>query len=175
MSRMMDLYLKDPSIYSIFIVSFVFLFSLARGIPSKVIEKIIDRRKIRSKKALELIESGMLTEEANSFLREYVEKSSFLMCYGISADAEMRDALIRYRKKHQDDIDWHDLRRAYPRIRLRDGNINVKIGRFDQFAMLFINFAALFFFVSSIFLFVISFFEGFPLYISIPELFLQIN
>lgn len=102
--------------------------------PFKVFESFSQRREKEHVLAKELIDSGKLTKEANDFLREHLEHYAFKRYYGISADSEMRNALIKFQRKHQRDITWSQIKRAYPNIRLIGTKVVATLGLFDHVA-----------------------------------------
>lgn len=99
--------------------------------PFKVFEHFSQRREKEHVLAKELLESGKLTKEANEFLREHLEHYAFKRYYGISADSEMRNALVKFQRKHQRELAWSQLRRAYPNIELVGSKVVAKLGLVD--------------------------------------------
>lgn len=89
--------------------------------PFKVFAHFSQKREKEHTLAKELLDTDKLTKEANEFLRDHLEHFAFKRYYGISADAEMRSALIKIQKKHQRELAWSQVRRAYTNIRL-DGS-----------------------------------------------------
>lgn len=100
--------------------------------PFKVFEYFSQRRAKEHTLAKELIESGKLTKEANEFLRDHLEHYAFKRYYGVSADAEMRNALLKFQRKHQREISWSQVRPAYPNIKLIEGNIEAHLEPLDH-------------------------------------------
>lgn len=107
--------------------------------PFKVFEHFSQRREKEHALAKELLESGKLTKEANEFLREHLEHFAFKRYYGISADSEMRNALIKFQRKHQREIAWSQVRRAYPNIELTGSKVTAKLGPLDHVARWFVS------------------------------------
>ena len=91
---------------------------------------ILNYSETRGKKhdlAMSLLGSKMLGVDANAFLREHLERSSFLCYYGIDACYEMRSAIFSFQAKSQGRISWRCLRLAYPSIRLNGSNLSVTL------------------------------------------------
>ncbi|KQX91193.1 hypothetical protein [Variovorax sp. Root473] len=100
--------------------------------PFKVFEHFSQKQEKEHTLAKELLETGRLTKDANEFLREHLEHYAFKRYYGISADAEMRIALVKFQKKHQREISWAQLRRAYTNIKLSDTKLEARLGWIDH-------------------------------------------
>ncbi|MBK7502208.1 MAG: hypothetical protein IPI14_05820 [Polaromonas sp.] len=100
--------------------------------PFKIYEYISKKRENEHNLAKELLESEKLTKEGNDFLREHLEYSAFKRYYGISADNEMRSALIKFHKKHQRDIKWIHIQRAFFNIKLNGAKIEAHLNLFDH-------------------------------------------
>ena len=100
--------------------------------PFRLVTYYVDRRDKHHEFARTLLDSNKLTEEANSFLRESLEKTAFSRYYGIRADARMRTGLIAIHEQHQDKITWVHIRRAYPYLRLMQGHVAVELRWFDH-------------------------------------------
>jgi hypothetical protein len=100
--------------------------------PFKVFAHFSDKKDKEHELAKELLQSEKLGKEANDFLREHLEKTAFRRYYGIYADPEMRSALIKFYKKHQRELGWHDLRRAYPNIKLVGTKVTAQLQWFEH-------------------------------------------
>jgi len=100
--------------------------------PFKIFAHFSDRKDKEHELAKALLESGKLGKEANDFLREHLEKIAFHRYYGIYADSDMRSALVKFQKKHQRQLSWHDLRRAYPNIKLVGTRITARLKWHDH-------------------------------------------
>ena len=61
-----------------------------------------------------------------------MEHYAFKRYYGIAADAEMRSALIKFQRKHQRDLSWTQIRRAYLNIKLKGTKITAKLDMLDH-------------------------------------------
>lgn len=169
-----DFILKNQGASSVFFAIFVSVVFAFKKMPEEILLKILNRRKARNKEALELIDAGKLSEEANDFLREYVEKSAFFLCYGICADSEMRGALLRFHGKNQSRIGWHDLRRAYSKIRLINGGIFIKLSWGDHFLSWCINILFFLLFSHACLSLLNYSINGVPSYISVPIFLVQV-
>lgn len=100
--------------------------------PFKIFTHFSDKKEKEHDFARSLLDSGKLGKEANELLREYLEKIAFQRYYGIRADYEMRSALLKFHRKHQRQLGWHDLRRAYPKIELVGAKITAKLSFLDH-------------------------------------------
>lgn len=89
--------------------------------PLKVVEHFSRQKEQEHVMAKDLLESAKLSKEANDFLCDYLERIAFKRCYGVFADRDMRSALIKFHRKHQRELTWPQLRRAYPNITLQSG------------------------------------------------------
>lgn len=95
--------------------------------PFKVFAHFSEKKEKEHELAKALLELDKLGKEANDFLREHLERVAFHKYYGINADSEMRTALLRFHKKNQRNIGWHNLRRAYPNIQLAETKITAHL------------------------------------------------
>lgn len=118
-------YATSDKIWTAFIA--LGIYYILKKEPFKVFEYISQKREREHALARELLESGKLSKETNEFLRERLEYFAFKRYYGISTDPEMRCALIKFQKKHQRNLKWSQIRRAYPNINLNDGKIEVDL------------------------------------------------
>ena len=100
--------------------------------PFKVFAHFSDKKEKENELAKALLESEKLGKEANEFLREHLEKMAFRRYYGIHADPEMRSALLKFYKKHQRQLGWHDLRQSYGNIKLVGTKITAQLSWFDH-------------------------------------------
>jgi len=100
--------------------------------PFRLITYYTDRRDKHHEFARSLLDSNKLSEEANSFLRESLEKTAFFRYYGIRADSRMRSGLIALHERYQDKFTWVHIRRAYPYLRLIEEQIAVEVRWFDH-------------------------------------------
>ena len=100
--------------------------------PFKVFAHFSQKREKEHTLAKELLEADKLTKEANEFLRDHLEHFAFKRYYGISADAEMRSALIKFQKKHQRELAWSQVRRAYTNIRLEGSKVVASLSWLDH-------------------------------------------
>lgn len=110
-------------------VAFLFLavYYILKKEPFKIFAHFSDRKEKEHDLARALLDSQKLGKDANDFLREHLERHAFRKYYEINADAEMREALIKFHKKHQRKIGWHDIRRAYSNITLTGTKISAKL------------------------------------------------
>lgn len=108
------------------------VFYILKKEPFKIYEYISQKRDNEHNLAKELLESEKLTKEGNDFLREYLEYSAFKRYYGISADYEMRSALIKFHKKHQRNIKWIHIQRAFFNIKLNGSKIETHLNLFEH-------------------------------------------
>lgn len=115
-------------------IAFLFLaiYYILKKEPFKVFAHFSERREKEHELAKELLESGKLGKDANEFLREHLERVAFSKYYGIQADPEMRGTLLKFYKKNQRVLGWHDLRRAYPNIRLVNSKITAQLSWLDH-------------------------------------------
>ena len=113
-------------------VLFLAIFYILKKEPLGTFFNYLDRKEKGNEFAKALLESKILSGDANEFLREHLEKTAFHRFYGIRADPEMRRALLKFYENHQHQLDWNDLRRAYPSIKLIDTTIIAKLGLFDH-------------------------------------------
>lgn len=100
--------------------------------PFKIFTHFAERRDKEHELAMTLMGSEKLSKEANGFLREYLERTAFQRYYGIHADNIMRNALLEFHRKHQQEIGWRELRRAYPNIRLDGTKLSAKLTWVDH-------------------------------------------
>jgi len=100
--------------------------------PFKVFAHFSEKKGKEHELAKALLESEKLGKEANEFLREHLEKMAFHKYYGIHADHEMRSALLKFYKKHQRKLGWHDLRRSYANIKLEGTKVTAHLSWFDH-------------------------------------------
>lgn len=130
---MIDLFVKIVSTNNIWIAFLAFaLYYILKKEPFKVFTYFSQKRENEHVLAKDLLESGKLTKEANEFLREHLEHFAFRRYYGISADADMRNALIEFQKIHRRGLSWSQVRRAYPNIELKGTRIEAKLNRLDR-------------------------------------------
>lgn len=108
------------------------VFYILKKEPFKIYEYISQKRDNEHNLAKELLESEKLTKEGNDFLREHLEYSAFKRYYGISADNEMRSALIKFHKKHQRNIKWIHIKRAFFNIKLNGSKIEAQLNLFEH-------------------------------------------
>lgn len=108
------------------------VYYILRKEPFKIFSYFSEKKEKEHDFARLLLDSQRLGKEANEFLREHLEKHAFRKYYEISADAEMREALIKFHKKNQRKIGWHDLRRAYPNIILTGSTVSVRLSLIDH-------------------------------------------
>lgn len=122
-------------------IAFLFLaiYYILKKEPFKVFAHFSDRRDKEHELAKSLLESEKLGKDANEFLREHLERTAFRKYYGINADHEMRAALIKFHKKHQRELGWHDLRRSYPKINLVDQKITANLSWIDHILRWFVS------------------------------------
>jgi len=107
--------------------------------PFKVFEHFSQKQEKEHTLAKELLETGKLSKDANEFLREHLEHYAFKRYYGISADAEMRNALLKFQRKHQREISWAQVRRACINIKLRGSKLEAKLGLLDHIFRWFVT------------------------------------
>ena len=100
--------------------------------PFKIFAHFSERKEKEHDLARALLDSQKLGKDANDFLREHLERYAFRKYYEINADAEMREALIKFHKKHQRKIGWHDIRRAYSNITLTGTKISAKLQWYEH-------------------------------------------
>ncbi|QYJ69725.1 hypothetical protein K0H59_11725 [Shewanella sp. FJAT-51649] len=110
-------------------IAFLFLavYYVLKKEPFKVFAHYSEKKEKEHDLAKTLLDSQKLGKEANEFLREHLERHAFRKYYGINADAEMREALIKFHRKHQRKIGWHDIRRAYSNITLSGTKISASL------------------------------------------------
>ncbi|MGP0171434.1 hypothetical protein ACSVIJ_06070 [Pseudomonas sp. NCHU5208] len=110
-------------------IAFLFLavYYTLKKEPFKIFAHFSDRKEKEHDLARVLLDSQKLGKDANEFLREHLERHAFRKYYEINADAEMREALIKFHKKYQRKIGWHDIRRAYSNISLTGTKISAKL------------------------------------------------
>lgn len=115
-------------------IAFMFLaiYYILKKEPFKIFAHLSEKKEKEHEFAKELLESEKLGKDANEFLREHLERIAFRKYYGIQADPEMRSALLKFYKKHQRSLGWHDLRRAYPNIRLDGSKIAANLNWTDH-------------------------------------------
>lgn len=115
-------------------IGFLFLaiYYILKKEPFKVVTHFSERRDKDYELAKSLLELNKLSQQSADMLIEHLEKHAFRKYHKINADTEMRDALITFHTKHQKEIGWHDLRRAYPNISIATGAIEVKISMIDH-------------------------------------------
>ena len=110
--------------------------------------------------AKELLESEKLSNEADSFIREKIEKVMFRKFYGISACAKLRKYLMSFHARHYPKINWTDLRCANLYYSFDGKKIVVSITKWDVFISRFIKIIFSLIFVVG----VIAIFSSFALY-----------
>lgn len=120
----------DKSLWTAFLVLAIYF--ILKKEPFRLITYYTDRRDRHHEFARMLLDSGKLTNEANEFLRENLEKAAFLQYCGIRADAHMRSRLINFHKQYFEEISWTLIRRAYLYIHLTKGSVSIKINRHDH-------------------------------------------
>ncbi|WP_010484940.1 hypothetical protein [Pseudomonas sp. S9] len=108
------------------------VYYILRKEPFKIFSYFSEKKEKEHDLARILLDSQKLGKEANEFLREHLERHAFRKYYEINADAEMRHALMKFHKKNQRKIGWHDLRRAYPNITLAGSAISVRLRLVDH-------------------------------------------
>lgn len=115
-------------------VAFLFLavYYTLKKEPFKIFAHFSEKKEKEHDLAKTLLDSQKLGKEANEFLREHLERHAFRKYYEINADAEMREALIKFHRKHQRKIGWHDIRRAYPYITLSGSKVSAKLKWHDH-------------------------------------------
>lgn len=108
------------------------IFYILKKEPFKVFTYFSEQKSKDIDQAKALLESEKLCKESNELLREHLEHYTFHKYYGISANKDMRSALLKFYQKHQDVIGWHDLRRAFPYTRPCGTSIKVKISWYNH-------------------------------------------
>lgn len=109
------------------------IFYILKKEPSKFFAQINEQRSKNIDQAKNLLECEKLSKESNQLIQEYIENYAFKKYYyGINANKKMRDALRKFYQKHQADIEWYELKRAYPYIRRKGSRIKVKLTRRDR-------------------------------------------
>lgn len=128
MNKLIDQFIDNLSAGDIW-VGFLMLaiFYILKKEPFKVFTHFRDQKIKDIEQAKSLLESDKLGKESNELLREHLEHYTFKKFYGISANKEMRTALLKFYQKHQRNIRWHDLRRAYPHIKPDGSSIKIEL------------------------------------------------
>jgi hypothetical protein len=156
MEQLIDYFVKNVTTDKMWIAFLALaIYYVLKKEPFKVFAHFSQKREKEHTLAKELLETGKLTKEANEFLREHLEHYAFKRYYGISADAEMRNALIKFQRKHQRDLSWSQVRRAYVNIRLKGTKIVATLSWVDHAFRWLVT--ALCWLVSAYALFVIGF------------------
>lgn len=133
MEQLIEYFTKNVTTEKIWIAFLALaIYYILKKEPFKVFAHFSQQREKEHTLAKELLESGKLSKEANEFLREHLEHYAFKRYYGISADADMRNALIKFQKKHQRDLSWSQVRRARVNIRLQGSKIVATLGWIDH-------------------------------------------
>lgn len=118
----------------------------------------LDRKDKYHDFAKNLLDQNMLTQEANRFLRESLEKEAFFKYYRIHAEALMRSSLISFHKRNQRELKWVDIRRAYPYVSLSQEGLEVNLKWYNKGERFFIFILSVCGFLFSAFVFVSAFF-----------------
>ena len=156
MEQIIDYFIKNVTTDKIWIAFLALaIYYVLNKEPFKVFAHVSQKCENEHTLAKDLLEGGKLTKEANEFLREHLEHYAFKRYYGIAADAEMRNALIKFQRKHQRDLSWSQVRRAYVNIRLKGTKIVAKLSWLDRALRWFVT--ALCWLVGAYSLFVIGF------------------
>lgn len=133
MEQLIDYFIKNVTTDKMWIAFLALaIYYVLKKEPFKVFAHFSQKREKEHTLAKELLEAGKLTKEANEFLREHLEHYAFKRYYGISADAEMRNALIKFQRKHQRDLSWSQVRRAYVNVRLKGTKIVATLSWMDH-------------------------------------------
>lgn len=98
----------------------------------------------KNKSINEVAKNEHLSEDVKLIIHEKVNALSFQSATGIYAENPLREKIIKKYNESKGDISLHQIRMAMPHIKLKSGEIEVKIGRFDKFAFWVTNAGALF-------------------------------
>lgn len=133
MEKLIEYFITNMSVEKMWVAFLALaIYYILKKEPFKVFSHFSEKREREHELAKELLESEKLTKEANEFLREHLEHYAFKRYYGISADAEMRSALIKFQRKHQRDLSWPQIRRAYLNVQLKGTKITAKLDMLDH-------------------------------------------
>jgi len=80
--------------------------------------------------ARELAENGILEKDSS----EYIEREAFYQFYKINTDSEMRSALTDFYERNKRKISLRDLQRVYYKMELKDGQLEIELGRWDRWS-----------------------------------------
>lgn len=138
----------------------------ATGIP--LLEKfltIIERIRGNRKQDIECIQS--LVKEAQSsndsqvHYQEYLNRVLFQKCYGISAGEFVRSRLFDFVENYTPNVEWRDIKKAYPYIERRGNRLFIKLKRPEQaFYVMLVAFSVIFLVFSACLLIISSFGNG---------------
>jgi len=101
------------------------IFYVLKKEPFKIFTHFNDQKIRDIDQAKSLLESEKLGKESNELLREHLESYAFKRYYGITANRDMRTALLKFYQKHQNTVGWHDLKRADSYIKPDGSSIKV--------------------------------------------------
>jgi len=108
------------------------IFYVLKKEPFKVFTHFSEQKNRDIEQAKSLLESEKLGKDSNELLREHLENYAFKKFYGINANKEMRASLLKFYQKHQRQVGWHDLRRAYSYIKPNEPSIKVELSIGDH-------------------------------------------
>lgn len=108
------------------------VFYILKKEPFKVFAHFSEKKDNDLSQAQSLLASDKLSNDTDELLREHVEREVFSKYYGIRAGKEMRAAMLKCFKKNENEIGWHDLRRAYPYIKLDERVLKVSLRWWDH-------------------------------------------
>ena len=140
MEQLIDYFVKNVTTDKMWIAFLALaIYYVLKKEPFKVFAHFSQRREKEHLLAKELLETGKLTKEANEFLREHLEHYAFKRYYGISADADMRNALIKFQRRNQRELSWSQIRRAIVNIQLNGSKVEARLGLVDHFFRWFVT------------------------------------
>ncbi|QRY82257.1 hypothetical protein JVX91_14525 [Pseudomonas sp. PDNC002] len=140
LDRILEEFIKTLNAGNIW-AAFIFLaiVYLLKKEPFKIYTHISEKKDKDISLTKDLLASPEISKETKEALRELIAEYAFKKIYGITANKERREKLLSFYNKHQENIGWHDLRRAAPYTKIENGGLKFKISAWDIIGRIIIS------------------------------------
>jgi hypothetical protein len=108
------------------------VYFILRKEPFKVYAHFDNKRSMDIELLLNVLASNDLSKETKAFFKDRLEQISFRKFQGITASKTMRVALVKFYQDNEKEIEWHNLKRAYPYIHLTGSQMSVEIKWYNE-------------------------------------------